>query len=136
MYIGGKPILHLVDEATRFQTGRWLKTVLVQHIWDKSRLYWIDIYLGLLDLVTANAGKQFMAREFKQYATNISIIAKNAPVEAHLSIGMIKCYHEPLQQVYSIITTEISNIKPNLVLQMFFNAINDSMGLMGQFLLY
>lgn len=27
MYIEGKPVLHLVDEATRFQAGHWLKNV-------------------------------------------------------------------------------------------------------------
>ena len=32
MYIEGKPVLHLVDEATRFQVGQWLKNVSAQHV--------------------------------------------------------------------------------------------------------
>ena len=65
MYIEGKPILHLVDELIRFQAGQWLKNVLIQHIWDQLRLCWIDTYFRPPDLITANAGKQFMARKFK-----------------------------------------------------------------------
>ena len=42
MFIGGKPVLHLVDEATHFQAGRWLKNVSAQHVWDQLRLCWID----------------------------------------------------------------------------------------------
>ena len=54
------------------------------------------------------------------------IIIKNTLVEAHHSIGMVERYHRPLRQVYSIITTKIPNIKPELVLQIFFKAINNS----------
>lgn len=32
MYIGGKPVLYLVDETTRFQAGRWRKNVSTQHV--------------------------------------------------------------------------------------------------------
>ena len=128
MYIEGKPVLHLVDEATRFQAGRWLKNVFAQNVWNQLCLCWIDTYLGPPDLVTADAGKQFMAKEFKQYAANIGIIVKNAPVEAHHSIGMVEYYHGPLRRVYSIITTEIPGIEPDSALQMSFKAINDSVG--------
>ena len=69
-----------------------------------------------------------MAKEFKQYAANMGIIVKNAPVEAHHSIGMVERYHEPLRRVYSIISNEIPGIKPNLALQMSFKTINDSVG--------
>ena len=57
-----------------------------------------------------------MAKEFKQYAANMGIIIKNALIEAHHSIGIVKCYHGPLEYVYSIITTKISGIEPELAL--------------------
>ncbi len=96
--------------------------------WDQLRLCWIDIYFGPPDFITDDAGKQFMAREFKQFAANIGIIVKNAPVEAHHSICMVERYHELLRRVYYIIITEIPCIKPDLALQMSFKAINDSVG--------
>ncbi len=69
-----------------------------------------------------------MAKEFRQYVANMGIIIKNAPIEVHHSIGMVERYHGPLRQVYSIITTEIPGIEPELALQMSFKAINDSVG--------
>lgn len=61
----------------------------------------------------------------------MDIYVKNAPAEAHYCISIIEHYHRPLQQVYSIITFEISGIKPDLVLHIFFKDINNSMGLNG-----
>ena len=131
MYIERKRVLHIVDEATRFQRGQWLKNVFAQNVWNQLHLCWIDAYLGPPDFVIANAGKQFMAKEFKQYIANIGIIIKNALVEAHYSIGMVEHDHEPLRRVYSIITTKIPGIKPDSTLQMSFKAINDSIGSNG-----
>ena len=128
MYIRSKPVLHLVDEATCFQARRWLKNVSAQYVWDRLRLCWIDIYLGPPDLVTIDAGEQFMAKKFRQYAANMGIIIKNAPIETHHFIGIVKRYHGPLQQVYSIITTKILGIEPELAFLMSFKAINNLVG--------
>lgn len=70
-----------------------------------------------------------MAKKFRQYTANMEIIIKNIPIEAHHFINMIERYHRPLQQVYSIITIEILDIKPELTLLMSFKAINNSVGL-------
>lgn len=86
----------------------------------------MKIYFGLPDLIIANVSKQFMAKKFKQYAFNIDIIVKNAPVEINYTINMVEYYHETLQQVYFIITNKIPSIKPNLALQRSFKAINNS----------
>ena len=45
-YINGKPVLHIVDEATRYQAGRWLKDMSARVAWETLRLCWIDTYLG------------------------------------------------------------------------------------------
>lgn len=81
--------------------------------------------LGSADLITVNAGKQFMTKEFKQYATNMRIIVKNIPIEVHHFIQMLKRYYQSLQRVYIIITTKILEIVPDWTLQMSFMTIND-----------
>lgn len=55
----------------------------------------------------------------------MGIIMKNAPVETYHSISLVEHYYGSLYWVYSIIITEIPSIKPNLVLQIFLNAINN-----------
>lgn len=88
----------------------------------------IDINLGLLDLVTIDVDKLFIAKKFKQYVANMGIIIKNALVEAHHSISTVKHYYRLLQQVYSIITNEILGIKRELALQISYKIINDLVG--------
>ena len=120
--------MHIVDEAIRFQAGRWLKNISAKHVWEQLRCCWIDSYLGPPDFISADAGKQFIAREFKQYAANMGITVRNVPVEAHHSIGQVERYHGPLCRIYSIIATETPGVDPEAALQMAFKAINDSVG--------
>jgi len=61
---------------------------------------WINTYLGLLDLITYNTRKNFVSKEFKQYATIIGISIKGVPVKAHNSIRMVERYYSPLYQAY------------------------------------
>jgi len=61
---------------------------------------WINIYLGLLDLITYNAKKNFVSKEFKQYATIIGISIKGVLVKAHNSIRMVERYYSLLWRAY------------------------------------
>ena len=45
MYIEGNPLLHIIDQATRFQAARWLRNLSTKHTWDTLRECWIDTYL-------------------------------------------------------------------------------------------
>jgi hypothetical protein len=89
---------------------------------------WIDTYLGPPDLVAHNAGKNFISKEFKQYANTMGIRTKAVPVEAHNSIGMVERYHGPLRRVYQIIVIELPGIDRDAALQMAFKALNDTAG--------
>jgi hypothetical protein len=78
------------------------------------------------DVSTADADKQFVVCEFKQYAGNTKIAIKTILVKTHHSIEMMKRYHDSLRRVYAIITIEISSIDFEIALQMTFKVINDS----------
>jgi hypothetical protein len=121
-----KSILHVMNEIIRFQIDRWLKNIIVRHVWDQLRVCWIDTYFESFDLITSNASKQFIVREFKQYATNMNIRINIVFVETHHSIEMIKRYHEFLRQVYAIIVAKLFEIDSNSILQMTFKTLNDS----------
>ncbi len=56
-------------------------------------MYWINSYLGPLDLIITDAGKNFVSKEFKYYAVTIKITIKSVPVKLYNSIGMVKCYY-------------------------------------------
>lgn len=128
MYIDGKPVLHIVDEATRFNAARWLPNISARTTWDVLRMAWIDTYLGPPDFVVTDAGKNFTSREFSQLAGTVGTIAKSVPVEAHWSIGTVERYHAVLRRAYHIVKEELPNLHIDIVVQMAVKAVNDTAG--------
>ena len=130
MYIDGNPILHIIDEATRFQAAKWLQDLSAKHTWETLRYCWMDTYLGPPDLVTHDAGKNFISKEFRQYTTSLGITTKSVPVEAYWSIDMVERAHPELRRAYNIITEELKGegISKHITLQMAVKAINDTVG--------
>jgi hypothetical protein len=37
-YINRKPVLHVVDEGTRYQAGQWLDNISAKHTWDALKM--------------------------------------------------------------------------------------------------
>ena|ERR1700712_2304495 len=94
MYVDGNtPVLHIVDEATRYQSGRIMAKITAKDVWDALRVYWIDAYLGPPDWITTDAGKQLASKDSRQFAANMGTQVKIVPLEAHNSIGLVERYH-------------------------------------------
>jgi hypothetical protein len=53
-------------------------------------MYWINIYLGFLDLIINNTRKIFVSKEFKEYANIIGIRTKIILVKTYNSISIIE----------------------------------------------
>lgn len=130
LYIDRDPVLHVVDDSTCFQAARWLDNISAKHTWDKLRECWIDTYIGPPEYIVHDAGTNFMAKEFKQHATSMSIQTKTVPVEAHHSIGKVERFHAPLRRSLKIIQEETQDIGVSkaAMLQMAVKAINDTAG--------
>jgi hypothetical protein len=69
MYVENSLILHVIDEATRFQAAKWLQNISAKHIWEMLRLCWIDVYLSSSDHILHDADKNFVSRKFRQFVT-------------------------------------------------------------------
>ncbi|RAL58472.1 hypothetical protein DID88_005176 [Monilinia fructigena] len=130
MYINGKPVLHIVDEGTRFQAAQWLDNVSAKHTWDKLRMCWIDTYIGPPDYIVHDAGKNFVAKEFIDSADAMGTATKSVPVEAHWSVGLVERCHYFIRRAYAIIENEMKDagISKEMMLQMSVKAVNDSAG--------
>jgi len=61
---------------------------------------WINSYLGLLDLITIDAKKNFISKEFKHYAATIGVTIKSVLVKLRNSIRMVERYYGPLRRAY------------------------------------
>jgi hypothetical protein len=128
MYLTGKPVLHVIDEATAFQAARFLLTISAKETWEQLRYCWIDVYQGPPDVVITDAGKNFASEEFRQSARALDVKVKEVPVEAHNSIGKVERYHAPLRRAFQILSQELPDLQKELLLQMAVKAINDSAG--------
>jgi hypothetical protein len=96
MYINSQPLLHIVNEGTRFQNSKWLRNISARHTWEKLQECWINTYLGPPDLIVHDAGKNFVSKEFKQHARAMGTTCKSVLVEAHNSISIVERYHGPI----------------------------------------
>jgi hypothetical protein len=102
-YLDGKPVLHIVDEATLFIAAHFLKDKSIRTVWDTLCTCWINTYLGPLDYFVHNAGKNFLSIEFQREARTMAVDVKEVPVEAHNSIGKVKQRYAPLRRTYNIL---------------------------------
>jgi len=129
-YLDGKPILHVVDEATAFTAARFLKDELAKTLWNTLRNCWIDVYIGPPDRIVHDAGKNFSSEEFRANARTIGSETKPVPVEAHQSVGKVERYHAILRRIYNIFQDELreQQLDRHTILQMAVKAVNDTAG--------
>ena len=94
---------------------------------------WIDVYIGLPDVIIHDAGSNFASKEFRQNAQSMAIRTNEVPVEAHQSVGLVERYHVPLKRAYEIIIKELKGLilDKNIFLQMAVKAVNDTAGSNG-----
>ncbi|RKF60455.1 hypothetical protein OnM2_050062, partial [Erysiphe neolycopersici] len=112
------PVIHVLDEATRFQSGELLKNETSQEV-------------GPPEMIVTYAGKNLTSKEFQYNTQAMSISVKTVPVEAHNSIGIVERYHKPIRRAYLIIRQELPNVSKQASFRMAFKAINDTAGPRG-----
>ena len=128
-YLNGRPVLHVVDEATKYQAARWLSSVSAAAIWQSLRLCWIDVYIGPPDIIAHDAGKGFVADEFQASSEMLRISTKPIPVESPQSMATVERYHASLRKAYNIIAADSpEGTDPAVTLQAAVKAVNDSVG--------
>lgn len=57
IYIDRNPVLHVVDESTRYQSTRWFDSASAEAGWRALKVFWIYMYLDFSDVVRHGVGK-------------------------------------------------------------------------------
>lgn len=127
-YIIKKPVLHVVEEATRYQAAWWLPNVTAESVWRSLRLCWIDIYIGTPDIITHDAGKQFITQVFQKNAELLHIETKCVPIESPNSMSVLEGYHTPIRHACNIVTSEAPDLDEEAALQIAVKSVKDSTG--------
>ena len=79
-------------------------------------MYQINSYLGPLDLITIDARKNFISKEFKHYTATLGVTTKLVPVKLYNSIRIVERYYSLLQRACQIIITKIPKINKEIAL--------------------
>lgn len=127
MFIGTKPILHIVDEATRFSAARFMKSTQVEDIWGTLLTCWAAIYTGLPNRILVDQGPQF-GDAFIRVAAMNNVEASSTGVEAHSSLGLGERYHEPLRSTFRKMRIQYPNAEDDMLLSFAVKAMNDTLG--------
>jgi hypothetical protein len=89
---------------------------------------WINTYVGPPDFIITDAGKNFMSKEFSQFATSVGTTTVSVPVEAHWLIRAVERYYAVLCRAYLIVRDETLDALSDAALQMAVKAVNDTAG--------
>jgi hypothetical protein len=94
MFIDGKAVLHVIDNATRFNAATFLYSHLVLYgqssegIWDDFIDIWCSIYSGYQDRLRIDSGSAFTSVKCKTLTESRGITLRISGVEAHNSLGI------------------------------------------------
>ena len=85
MFIEGKPVLHLIDVASRFNAARLMTHTKSKRVWEAILKYWIMVYTGLPHTIMTDMGTQLRISLVKIAALH-DIDMDTSGTEAHYSI--------------------------------------------------
>jgi hypothetical protein len=128
MTLEKRPVLHAIDEATRFQAARFLAKISAREVWDSFRMMWADVYCGPPDVLKTDPGRNFTAAEFAAASASHGIVLRVQPVDAHELIGLVERYHHVVREAYRCITLDTPSLSSESRLSMTMRAVNDSSG--------
>ena len=129
MYIEGRPVLHVVDEATHYAAAIFLKKVTSEHTWKALLKCWSRVYIGAPDCIRVDQGSNFVSRHFLDCARTEDIEVIQAPVESPATMTHVERYHAPLRAAYNKIRDDLPRSETDEeCLQLAVKCVNDTVG--------
>ena len=127
MYIESKPVLHMVDEGTRFSAACFLQEVSTMAIWSAIVECWVNKYTGLPNRMLTDQGSAF-GDLFISMAQLDQVDVQRTGIEAHSSLSLGERYHQPLRNTYRKIMKDVPSTTKTRALSCAVKAMNDPLG--------
>lgn len=128
LIIAKTPVLHVVDESTRFRAANQLAKMTEEEPWKELKRCWINVYLGPPDIITHDAGSNFVARFFQQKTDLLHINCQEVPIEAANRMSLVERYHAPLRRAFITIRKEFPTFSFDDAVLAAVKSLNDSTG--------
>ncbi len=130
MYIYRKPILHIVDEGTKFSAARFLPNSSTGTVWQTFLTCWAAKCTGLRHKIVVGQGSQF-GKIFKRVGALRHVEIVETGTESHSSLGLGERYHEPFRTTHRKLSLQFLRVDPEVLLSFSVKAMNDTLGLGG-----
>lgn len=95
MILDGRPMIHMVDEATDFTAAKFVKKPSAASIWRAIQHMWILTYMGPLDHLSVDHRSAYLSDEMGRNMAASKIQLDEAPIENPGTIGIVERYHAP-----------------------------------------
>lgn len=130
MFLEGRSVLHIVDEATHFAVATFLKTQTTDEIWKAITLLWMHTYMGPPDFLAVDQVSAYVSSKFKANGAAAGISLKEAPIESASTIGVAERYPAPLHSAYLKVIQALprSEAGNEECLKLALFGVNSSMG--------
>lgn len=127
LFLNSKPVLHIVDEGTRFSAARLLPDYSTNTIWKTILECWAAVYTRLPNRMLVDQARCF-GDSFIHLAAIANMAVERIGVEAHSSLGLGERYHQPLRTTYRKIICAHPKTEPQLSIALAVKSMNDSLG--------
>ena len=124
--IDSKPVLHIVDEGTRFSAAKFVPDVSTKTLWSTILECWAMIYTRLPNRMLVDQGS-YSGETFATLGALSNVDVKDTGVEAHSSLGLGERYHQSLRNPYRKIMSEHLPTPPASALADSVKALNDTL---------
>lgn len=115
LYIDGKPVLHIVDEGTRFSAERFLLDVSTKTIFLIFLIFWAAIYTTFPHKILFHQGTAFGGM-FKTAGALLHVEIEEPLANSYSSLGRDERYHDPLRTTYRKLKVVYRDVSPEFML--------------------
>ncbi len=127
MYIDSKPILHIIDEGTKFSAAQFIPNKEIGTIWDALIKCWAAVYTGLPNRILVDQGSEF-GNLFVNLAAENNVQVQKTGIESHSSLGLCERFHGPLRNTFRKVMKEYPKTDMKYALAVSVKALNDTLG--------
>ena len=131
MSLGGKRVIHIVHNDTKFSAAEFLRNEIAKESWNVYMRAWVTSFIGYSDEIRADQGPQFRAKEFKTVGGMAWIKITLSGVEIHNSLGVGERYHDYLRKTDMKVRNEFPTVAAEFSLKLAVKAMNDTAGQNG-----
>ncbi len=115
MYLDGRPLLHVVDDATRFSAARFLPKFSTDSVREAIFLYCSCVCTGLPNTIMSDEGSLFL-NIFAELSALHDVNLGKSSVQSYHSLGIGERYHKILRDTYRNLKIEYPSMQRQLLL--------------------